>query len=148
MKVLLIKDVKGLGKIGDVKEVKDGYGNNFLIKKQLAKIATNDVLRQHSAMIKRSKEKLAAEISEMEIIAKKLENVTITIAKKSGKADSIFGSVTKEEVDKALSKQIDIDISKKSIEFTHTIKSLGVFPVTINLHHGVTAEFKIEVVSE
>ena len=79
MKVLLIKDVKGLGKIGEIKEVKDGYGQNFLIGKGFAKLATTDVVRQYEAKVRKDAELEAAEIARLKELETKLKDVTIKI---------------------------------------------------------------------
>ena len=101
MKVLLIKDVKGLGKAGEVKEVKDGYGNNFLIGKGLAKAATDAVLRQWEAAKRNEAQIKEYEISQNEKLKDELAGVKITIKTKLGANGTPFGSITKDEIAKA-----------------------------------------------
>ncbi|MDR2635928.1 MAG: 50S ribosomal protein L9, partial [Campylobacteraceae bacterium] len=95
MKVLLIKDVKGLGKIGEIKEVKDGYGKNFLLGKGFAKLATNDVVRQYEAEQKRKAAEVEAEIEKLKNIDKMLNNIKLTVKRSLGANGSLFGAVTK-----------------------------------------------------
>ncbi|OHE13939.1 MAG: 50S ribosomal protein L9, partial [Sulfurimonas sp. RIFOXYD12_FULL_36_11] len=98
MKVLLIKDVKTLGKAGEVKEVKDGYGQNFLIAKGFAKHATTEILAQHKEEERIAAENLAKEIASLKELATKLDKTKIVIRKKLGQNGHLFGSITKDEV--------------------------------------------------
>ena len=91
MKVLLTQDVKGLGKKGEIKEVKEGYGNNFLVGKGLAKVATTDVLRKFNSDSKKADEAEAVLIKELTQEAKEIEGATITLSKKSGDNGHLFG---------------------------------------------------------
>ena len=147
MKVLLIKDVKSLGKAGEIKEVKDGYGHNFLVAKGYAKIATNEVLRQYKAAKKKEAKELEDEIARFENLKKELSKVRVKILKPVGEGGALFGSVTKDEVANALKEQFDIEIDKKILDFD-TIKHIGVFDVEAKFKHGITAKFEIEVVGE
>lgn len=147
MKVLLIKDVKSLGKAGEIKEVKDGYGHNFLVAKGYAKIATNEVLRQYEAAKKRESQELEDQISNFKDLKKELAKVRVSIKKPVGEGGALFGSVTKDEVSNALKEQKNIEIDRKILEFD-TIKHIGVFDVEAKFKHGITAKFEIEVVGE
>lgn len=147
MRVLLIKDVKGLGKAGEIKEVKDGYGNNFLIGKGFAKAATDAVLRQFEAQKKKEAENLAYEISQNEKLKDELSKITIKISSKLGANGQLFGSVTKDEIANALKAQKGYEIDKKSLEFDH-IKLPGVYEVSVKLKHISGAKFDLEVVGE
>lgn len=148
MKVLLIKDVKNLGKKGEVKEVKDGYGRNFLIKNGFAKHATNDVLRQFEAQKKRQAEAEAQEIEELELIKKDIEKVTLHVKRKLGANGSLFGAVTKEEIANDLKAEHNIDIEKKSVEIDKPIKATGNYEISIKLGHGIHAILKTEIIGE
>lgn len=148
MKVLLIKDVKSLGKIGEVKEVKDGYGKNFLIKNGLAKHATNEVLRQYEAQKKREAEALKGEIAELEKVKASIEKVTLNVKRKLGANGSLFGAVTKDEIAKDLLEAHKIEIDKKSVEIDQPIKATGLYEISIKLGHGVFATLKTEVIGE
>ena len=137
MKVLLTKDVKGLGKSGEIKDVKDGYGNNFLIGKGLAQLATPAVIKQWEAKQRLAKEKEAAEIASLQEIAAKLKELTIKVTHKTGANGALFGAVTKEEIAEALNAQHKIVIDKKSIETDKTIKATGGYTLELKLGHGI-----------
>jgi large subunit ribosomal protein L9 len=145
MKVLLIKDVKNVGKKGEVKDVKEGYGNNFLIAKGFAKLATTAVIRQYEAEQKRKKQQEEQELERLKNLAKKLENTTITIAKKIGANGSLFGAITKDEIAHSL-KEFDID--KKMVEIKNPIKATGLYEIKIKLGHSLHPEVKVEIVGE
>ena len=145
MKVLLIKDVKSLGKAGEVKEVKPGYGQNFLIKKGFAKPATTEVLEQHAADEARKAQELKDEIATFEAIAQKLEKAEIVITKKVGNNGHLFGAITKDEVVKALQEQHGIEIDKKHITDKTAIKSIGEHDLDLKLGHGIHAKLHVDV---
>lgn len=147
MKVLLLEDVKGLGKKGEVKEVKEGYGNNFLIGKGLAKAATPAVLNQYKAEQKKKAEADAAELERLKKLAEKLKEAKVTIAKKVGANGSLFGAITKDEIAHAFS-EAGFELDKKMVEITKPIKSIGVFEISMKLGHGLHPETKIEIVGE
>lgn len=146
MKVLLIKDVKSLGKAGEVKEVKDGYGKNFLIGKGFAKHATTDVLNKYKADQKRAAEKKAEEIKLATELKEKLNSTKLTIKHKSGANGHLIGSVTNKEISEALKEQFAIEIDKKNIVLEAKIKSLGIFNVDCKLGNAVTATLKVDVI--
>lgn len=148
MKVLLIKDVKSLGKAGELKEVKDGYGHNFLISKGLAKLATPDVLRQYEAAQKRKAAKEASMIESLNETKEQLGKISLKIVRKLGANGSLFGSITKDEIAEALEKDHDIQIDKKSIEIDNTIKATGIYELDVKLGHSIHAKLKLEVKGE
>ncbi len=148
MKVLLVKDVKSLGKAGEVKEVKDGYGRNFLIKNGFAKQATTEVLRRHQANLRRAEEKNQEEIRELNKIKNKIEKITLKLKRKLGANGSLFGAITKDEISKELQAQKDIQIDKKSIDIDSLIKATGNYDVCVKLGHSISANLKLEVIGE
>lgn len=148
MKVLLIKDVKGLGKAGEVKEVKDGYGQNFLIGKGFAKAATNVVLNQHNAAEKKKAEDEKIELARLKEIKEKLTSLVTTVTKKVGENGHLFGSVTKDEIAQAVLDQHNIEIDKKHIVHKLAMKEPGEYEIDLKLGHGLHAMMKIEIVSE
>lgn len=148
MKVLLIKDVKGLGKAGEVKEVKDGYGKNFLIGKGLAQNATPEVLNRFKAEQRKLAENEAAEIAAAKELAEKLNATKLTIKHKIGANGHLIGSVTNKEIAEALSEQFSIEIDKKNISLKDKIKSAGIFEVDCKLGHAIHATLKVDIIGE
>ena len=148
MKVLLIKDVKGLGKAGEVKDVKDGYGQNFLIGKGFAQAATNAVLNQHNASEKKKADNEAAEINRLTEVKEQLTTLTTTIKKKVGDNGHLFGSVTKDEIAHAVEDQHKISIDKKHIVHKLSMKELGEYEIDLKLGHGLHAMMKINITAE
>ncbi|KAA6220575.1 MULTISPECIES: 50S ribosomal protein L9 [unclassified Campylobacter] len=147
MKVLLIKDVKALGKAGEVKEVKDGYGQNFLIAKGFAKLATNEVLKKFESDKKKEAENLRFELANLEKLKEELEKITIEIFKPVGANGSLFGGVTKDEIIHALKEQKKLELDKKSLE-CDTLKSIGLHEVSVKLGHAIHAKFKVDLKAE
>jgi len=145
MKVLLIKDVKTLGKAGEIKEVKDGYGQNFLINKGLAKLATPDVVENWKAEQARREKELKEEIARFEAEKKKLEAHTIRIEKQSAPV-GIKGSVGNADISAAILDQLNIALDKKHINLKKALKSTGIHEVDAKLGHGIHAALKVEVV--
>lgn len=148
MKVLLIKDVKSLGKVGEVKEVKDGYGKNFLIGKGFAKHATPEVLKEWEEEQKNLKEALEEEIKEAQEIKDKIDSFKFTIKHKVGANGHLIGSVTSKEIQEAMYEQADIVIAKKQISLKNKIKSIGIFEADCKLGNGIHAIAKIDVIEE
>ena len=148
MRVLLVKDVKNLGKAGEIKEVKDGYGQNFLIKKGFAKSATEVVLKEWEAEQAKIAKQKQDEIDKLNTIKKEIENLKLTIKKKLGANGSLYGAVTKDEIASTLNSLHDIDIDKKSIELKSVIKATGEYDVSIKLGHGIYAKLNVEIVGE
>ncbi|MFA6138274.1 MAG: 50S ribosomal protein L9 [Sulfurimonas sp.] len=148
MKVLLIKDVKSLGKAGEVKEVKDGYGKNFLIGKGFAKHATAEILAQHKEEEIQNAKDLEEEIALLKVLAEKLDKAEIIITKKLGQNGHLFGSITKEEVAHALLEQHKIDIDKKHITDKLAIKTVGEHDLDFKLGHGIHATLHVDVQGE
>lgn len=148
MKVLLIKDVKSLGKAGEIKEVKDGYGKNFLIGKGFAKHATSDVLALHAAEETQAKKALADEITLLKELAAKLDKAEIIITKPLGDNGHLFGSITKDEVAHALLEQHNIEIDKKHITEKVALKTVGEHELDLKLGHGIHATLHVDIQGE
>jgi len=148
MKVILLKDVKGLGKLGEIKEVSDGYGRNFLIKNKLALEATegniNFVKSQLKALEKKNERKFenAKELKEM------IEKVRVVIKAKAGENGKLFGSITSEDISEALKTQHNIEIDKKTIDIEEPIKVVGDHIVDIKLGMNVVAKLRITIEGE
>lgn len=145
MKVILLQDVKALGKKGEVVEVSEGYARNMLLKKGLGKEATgsnmNDLKLQKANAEKVAKEALEA----AQALAKEMEGKTVKMAVKTGEGGRVFGSVSSKEVAEAMKKQLGYEVDKKKILMDAPIKTLGVTNVPIKLHTKVTAEIKVHV---
>ncbi len=148
MKVLLIKDVKSLGKAGEVKEVKDGYGKNFLIGKGFAKHATEEVIAQHEEEVRQNAQALKEEIASLKELATKLDKAEIVITKKLGQNGHLFGAITKDEVAQALLEQHNIEIDKKHITDKVAIKSVGEHDLDLKLGHSIHATLHVDVQGE
>ena len=146
MKVLLLKDVKGTGKEGDVVEVKDGYGKNFLIGKGLALLATNEVLNKYKAQQRKLAEIEAQEIAEANELSEKLNSTKLTIKHKIGANGHLIGSVTNKEISEELKTQFDIELDKKALTLKSKIKAEGIFEVDCKLGHGIHGSLKVDII--
>jgi large subunit ribosomal protein L9 len=148
MKVLLTKDVKGVGKAGEIKEVADGYGKNFLIGKGLALAATNEVLKKYEAEQRKKAANEAAEIERLNGIKARLADLKVVISKKLGNTGHLFGAVTKDEIADALKAQHGIEIDKKELDAKHGIKTTGLHELDLKLGHGIHATLHVEIKGE
>ncbi|MED4892954.1 MULTISPECIES: 50S ribosomal protein L9 [Heyndrickxia] len=145
MKVIFLKDVKGKGKKGDIKNVADGYAHNYLFKNGAAIEATPANLKSMEAQ-KRKEEKLAQEVlEEAKKLKEKLENITVEIKAKSGQDGRLFGSVTSKQISEQLKKSFQIQVDKRKIELPDAIRTLGYTKVPVRLHHNVTAVLNVHV---
>ncbi|MEW6535035.1 MAG: 50S ribosomal protein L9 [Candidatus Auribacterota bacterium] len=147
MEIILVKQVKDLGAEGDVVKVADGYARNFLIPQGFAITATKSSLKKideiRQSKIKREqKEKLQAQK-----LAEKIGSVSCTIARQVGEDDKLFGSVTSQDIAKALEKE-GIEVDRRKIILEESLRELGVFSVDIKLHPEVTGTVKVWVVKE
>ncbi|MEF3191087.1 MAG: 50S ribosomal protein L9 [Campylobacterales bacterium] len=144
MKVLLTKDVKGLGKAGDIKEVKDGYGQNFIIAKGFGQLATTEVIRKWEAKQRALKEQEVAELARLQELKTKLDALTLTITKQVGANGALFGAITKEDIAETLKAQ-GYEVDKKSLEIKQAIKATGHYEIDCKLGHGIHATLKLNV---
>ena len=147
VKVLLTKDVKTLGKAGEIKEVADGYGKNFLIGKGLALQATNEVIAKHNAEQKKLALKEEEEIKAAKELAEKINSTKLTIRHKVGANGQLIGSVTNKEISEELEKQFSIMVDKKSIVVDNKLKTIGIYEVSCKLGHSVNATLKIDIIA-
>lgn len=145
MKVILLADVKTLGKKGEIVNVSDGYARNMILPKKLGVEATsknlNDLKLQNQHEEKVAKENLEA----AKAFAKELESITVTVTIKTGEGGRVFGSVSAKEIAEAAKKQLNLDIDKKKLQLESPIKSLGYTNVPLRLHPKVTAQLKVHV---
>jgi large subunit ribosomal protein L9 len=148
MKVILLEDVKKVGKKGDIVDVSDGYARNYLIAKKLGAEATskniNDAKLQKAAELRKEQEIYEEAVQ----LGEKLKNASITVPIKTGDGGRIFGSVSTKEIAKEAKDQIGLDIDKKKMQLKEPIKALGTYAVPIKLHAKVTAELTVKVVEE
>ena len=146
MKVILLQDVKSLGKKGEIVNVNDGYARNFILPKKLGVEATaknlNDLKLQKANEAKIAAEQLAA----AKALGEKLEKSSVTVAIKAGEGGRAFGSVSSKEIGKAIQEQLGLDVDKKKIVLNDPIKAIGSFEVPIKLHKDVTAKLAVKVV--
>jgi large subunit ribosomal protein L9 len=134
-----------LGKVGDVVQVSDGYGRNFLIPQRKALLATTQSLKKFDHQKQMLKQKTEKEKKEAEKLAKKLEAMSCTIAMAAGEGDKLFGAVTSIDIEASL-KEEGVDIERKKILLEEPIKTLGIYTVPIKLQSGITASLKVWVV--
>ena len=144
MKVIFIRDLKGQGKKGEVKEVKDGYGNNFLIKNGYAVLANSaNMTKMKNEEARRGIEE-TLKVHDMEDLKKEIEKKTFEFQAKTGKEGRMFGQISVKQIKEALSKE-GYDIDKKQIHLDRPIQSLGMHYVDIELHKKVIAKMKVHV---
>ncbi|EAC2685241.1 50S ribosomal protein L9, partial [Listeria monocytogenes] len=148
MKVIFLQDVKGKGKKGDIKEVPNGYAQNFLIKNNLAKPANNESMAELKGKQK-AKEKQDAEVlaeaKELKALLEKEETV-VKINAKAGEDGRLFGSIPSKQIADALNKQYKIKIDKRKIELDQPIRALGFTQVPVKLHPQVTATINVHTI--
>jgi large subunit ribosomal protein L9 len=147
MKVILRQNTEGLGQIGEVVDVKDGYARNFLIPRKLAYVALEGNIKALEEEKKTLSKKREQELTSAETLAAELEKVSVTIPVQVGEEDKIFGSVTTQMISDAL-KEKGHEIDKRKIEIDEPIKALGIYSVSIKLHPSVSAKIKVWVVRE
>lgn len=145
MKVILLKDVKGTGKAGEVKEVSDGYARNFLFPKKLAKEAGTTAIKELNEQKKAADLKAQKQYEEAVELGKKMEELNITIYAKAGDGGRLFGSITSKDIAEQLKKQHSIDVDKRKISLDEPIRCLGSRFVEIKVHQKVTTKMRVDV---
>ncbi|BCG61674.1 50S ribosomal protein L9 [Paenibacillus sp. URB8-2] len=148
MKVIFIKDVKGQGKKGQIKEVSEGYATNFLLPRGMARPATEGnmkTIENQAAAEQRRKEQ---EKEEAQQLGEKLSELTLTMKAKAGEGGRLFGAITSKQIAEALLKQSGITIDKRKIEMDEPIRHLGTLQVQVKLHTEVKAVLKVQVTEE
>lgn len=147
MEVILRQDVTSLGKAGELVKVKPGYARNYLLPHGLAYEATAGNKQRIAAETKARAARQAADRQEAMTQAARLNGVSLTLARKAGEGDRLFGSITAQDVADALLAQ-GHTVDKRRIELEHPIKTVGLHAVPVRLHHEVTAEVRLTVVAE
>lgn len=148
MKVILLQDIKNVGKKEEIINANDGYARNYLFPKKLAIEATKDNLAKLQAKKTSEANKKQAEIEANKTLAAKIEKMNLTIAAKAGANGKIFGGITSKEVSEELKKQFDIEIDKKKIILKETIKNLGEFSAEIKFGDGVNCKLALNIQGE
>ncbi len=147
MKIILLQDVKGQGKKGEVIDVNEGYARNFLIKKGLAEAATASKLNDINMKKSASEFHRAEEIKATQAMAKEINGKTFTVNIKAGQNGKVFGSVTGADVSDAL-KAAGYEVDKRKVVLTSPIKTLGQYDIELKLMEGISAKIKIDVQGE
>lgn len=148
MKVILLSDIKGVGKKDQIINASDGYAKNFLLPRKLAVEATKENMSNLEFKHKKNEEKRVKELEEAQLLAKQIEDNSIKLYVKIGKNGKLFGTVTNKEVASALEEQAGIKIDKKKITLKDSIKSIGDVTVDVKLHQSVTAKLKVSVIEQ
>ena len=144
MKVILLQDVKGKGKKGQMLEVSDGYARNFMLPRKLAIEATPDAINTMRMNDKATQERIAREKAEAMATSKKLREMTVIVKAKGGGAGRLFGSVTNAEIADALAKQ-GVKLDKRKIVLGETIKNVGTYTATCKLGYEITAPLTVKI---
>ena len=145
MKVILLQDVKGKGKKGQLLEISDGYARNFLLPRKLAVEATADAMNTKKMNDKAAAEKEAKERAEAMEISKKLRDTVLVVTAKGGGAGRLFGSVTNQEIADALKAKTGIALDKRKIVINDAIKSVGTYTVQCKLGYEITAPLTVKI---
>ncbi|MBC7545712.1 MAG: 50S ribosomal protein L9 [Candidatus Sericytochromatia bacterium] len=145
MKVILKKEVKTLGKSGEVVEVSEGYANNFLFPRQLAVVATDGAIKDKADKDRTQAIKEQKELEQMQELAKTIGAKPIVIKSKVGSEGKLYGTVTTKEIAQAMKEQIGFEFDKRKIGLDDPIKSVGIYEIELQLHAKVKAKIHVEV---
>ncbi|MBV9333127.1 MAG: 50S ribosomal protein L9 [Candidatus Eremiobacteraeota bacterium] len=146
MKLVLLSDVKALGKRGDVVDVADGYARNFLLPRKLAGEADKGALAQLEAQHKAQERREAQELADAQALAARIETAKLTIKAKAGENGRLFGAVTNADIATAVAAAVSAAVDKHKVGLSVQIKALGSYPVEIKLHKNVVAKASVEIV--
>lgn len=148
MKIILMEDVKALGKKGEIVEVSDGYARNAILPKKLGVEATSKNLNDLKLKNKHAEKVAAENLENAKELAKVVEQQKVVMRVKTGEGGRIFGSVSTKEIAQAAKEQTGLDLDKKKMQLTDAIKALGTYEVPVKLHPQVTAKLTVQVVEE
>ena len=143
--MILLQDVKGKGKKGQMIEVSDGYARNFMLPKKMAIEATADAINTMKMNDKATQERIAKEKAEALALSKQLREMTLVVTAKGGGAGRLFGSVTNQEIADALKAKAGITLDKRKIVISDTIKSVGTYTVTCKLGYEINAPLTVKI---
>lgn len=147
MRVIFLQNVRGIGNIGEIKEVSAGYARNFLFAKKLARLATEDTIRQEAEQKEKKEKKLEKEREEHKKIIERLKTAKVEFKIKIGEKGKAFGSVTASDIQTAL-KKLGVAVDKEWIDLPEHIKTMGEKTVPINFPRNLTGEIKIKILPE
>ena len=148
MKVILLQDIRGTGKKGEMINVSDGYARNYLFPRKLAKEADAQALNELKNAEQSKQHKIAVETAEAEANKKKLEGQTLRLTAKAGQGGRLFGSVTSKEIAAALNTQFGLSVDKRKIVLDQDIKAFGTYKAEIKLYTGITAAINVMVTEQ
>lgn len=148
MKVVLLQDVKKLGKKGEVMEVAEGYARNFLMPQKLAAQATKDTLNQLQQQKSATADRQKRQLEEAKLLAAQLAKIEVKVTAKAGEGGKLFGAVTTKDITDAAKAQHGIELDRRKMDITEPIKNLGPASVVMKIHPEVTAEIKVQVIGE
>ncbi len=146
MKVILLEDVKSVGKKNEIVEVSDAYGRNMLIRKKLGVEANSRTLNDLKLRNQRAEKDAAENLAAAKQLAEDLKARQVEVKIKAGEGGRTFGSVSTKEISEAVKKQLDLELDKKKMQLTDPIKALGFYDVPVKLHPQVTATLRVHVV--
>jgi large subunit ribosomal protein L9 len=145
MKVILLADVKNLGKKGELVNVAEGYARNYLIPRKLAQAATEGNIKQLEQEREALERKKARELNQARQLSQKLSQMKVTLKVKAGEQGKLFGSITAKDIAEAIKSQLDVEVDKRKIELHEPIKSLGDYEVTIKLAPEVESKVYVKI---
>lgn len=148
MKLILLADVKTLGKKGDLVEVSDGYGQNFLIPRKLASPATDGAVKKRTKEMADQSSKKARELEQAKALAESLQAKPLTIKMKVGSNGKLFGSVTAADLAKAVKEQFGVSLDKKAIDASSSLRAIGEHIVKARVYKGVDAKLSVHIQAE
>ena len=148
MKLILLQDVKGQGKKGDLVEVSEGYGRNFLLPRNLAKKADNQGISEIKAKAEAKKHHINEEIENGNELKAQIESITVEVTAKAGESGKLFGTVTSMEIANALKEKHSIEIDKRKIVLKESLKSCGEYTAQVKVYTDIVAALKIKIISE
>jgi large subunit ribosomal protein L9 len=148
VKVMLTKDVENVGRAGDIKEVADGYGRNFLIRRKLAVLALRGVETEARKIREAAARREAKDREQAEDLAEEIGNKTVICRLRMGEGGKAFGAVTPEDIANALKAQHEVEIDRRKIDLKEPIKTLGEHQVTLRLHRDVQAQINLVVTED
>ena len=148
MKVVLLEDVKGTGKKGELVNVSDGYARNFLMPRKLAKEADAQAINELKNAEQSKLHKIAVETAQAKANAEKLTGQTLVMTAKAGQGGRLFGSVTSKEVANEIKKKFSLAVDKRKVILESDIKAFGTYKCEVKIYTGISAELKIKVVEE